>query len=185
MKKIIVFLLVIFIVLGIAYVLVKSYIFPIKYEVYVTKYARQYNLDEKLIYSVIKAESQFDSKATSKKNAIGLMQITEDTGKWLSEEMGFNDFSRDKLYDVIEDILSMQLHHKVTLVFANGETDTGVISRFNGGDAFELRNKKGNTTYFYDNINLNHSFQTPGVIYMYLTDKQACSSIDIYNETAK
>ncbi|MCI5726052.1 MAG: lytic transglycosylase domain-containing protein [Clostridium sp.] len=99
MKKIIVFLLVIFIVLGIAYVLVKSYIFPIKYEVYVTKYARQYNLDEKLIYSVIKAESQFDSKATSKKNAIGLMQITEDTGKWLSEEMGFNDFSRDKLYD--------------------------------------------------------------------------------------
>ena len=43
----------------------------------------------------------------------------------------------------------------------------------------------GDGIYFYDNINLNHSFQTPGVIYMYLTDKQACSSIDIYNETAK
>ena len=87
MKKIIVFLLAIFIVLGVAYVLVKSYIFPIKYEVYVTKYAKQYNLDEKLIYSVIKAESQFDSKATSKKNAIGLMQITEETGKYVAEKL--------------------------------------------------------------------------------------------------
>ena len=50
------------------------------------------------------------------------------------------------------------------------------------GDTFEIRNKTGNLTYFYDNINLNHSFQTPGVIYMYLTDKQACDSIDVYNE---
>lgn len=101
---------------------------------------------------------------------------------WDSNLVNQYEETRDKLYEIIDDILSKQLHHKVTLVFANGETDTGVISRLNGGDAFELRNKKGNTIYFYDNINLNHSFQTPGVIYMYLTDKQACDSIDVYNE---
>lgn len=90
--------------------------------------------------------------------------------------------TRDRLYEILDDILSKQLYHKVTLKFANGETDTGVINRLNGGDAFELRNKNGNLTYFYDNINLNHSFKTPGVIYMNLTDKQACDSIDVYNE---
>ncbi|MCF0125614.1 MAG: lytic transglycosylase domain-containing protein [Clostridia bacterium] len=45
----------------------------------VTAYAEKYNIDEDLIYAVIKAESNFKNDAISNKNALGLMQIMEET----------------------------------------------------------------------------------------------------------
>ena len=56
-------------------------LYPKKYSEYVNKYANEYNVDENLIYAVIKAESNFNNEAKSNKNAIGLMQLMEDTAK--------------------------------------------------------------------------------------------------------
>ncbi len=54
-------------------------IYPKTYSEIVSTYAEEYNVEENLIYAVIKAESNFDSKAVSNREAIGLMQIVEET----------------------------------------------------------------------------------------------------------
>ena len=62
-------------------------IYPKKYEQYVCEYSKEYNVDELLIYSIIKAESNFDEKAKSTANAIGLMQLMDKTATELSNEI--------------------------------------------------------------------------------------------------
>ena len=73
--------------------------YPKKYEQYVTKYAKQYNVDELLIYSIIKIESNFNEKANSSANAIGLMQLMQNTATELSNEINDRDISNNELYE--------------------------------------------------------------------------------------
>ncbi len=56
-----------------------QFFYPVQYEEYVEKYAKEYDLDKYLIYAVIHTESKFDEKAVSDAGAIGLMQLMEDT----------------------------------------------------------------------------------------------------------
>lgn len=65
-----------------------SSLFPVKYSEYVEKYSVRYNVEKNLIYGIIKAESGFDETAVSNKDAVGLMQIKEDTAKWCIDQMG-------------------------------------------------------------------------------------------------
>lgn len=60
---------------------IQSLIYIKEYEEYVEKYSKQYNVDENLVYAVIKAESNFNSNAKSSKDAIGLMQLIESTAQ--------------------------------------------------------------------------------------------------------
>ncbi len=68
-----------------------KHIYPIKYEEFVMKYSEKYNIEPSLIYAVIKTESGFDKNAKSNKNAVGLMQITEETFNWLIIKTPEND----------------------------------------------------------------------------------------------
>jgi len=74
-------------------------IYPIKFSEYVEKYAEEYNIDKMLVYSIIKAESNFKPNAKSKSNAIGLMQILETTAIETAEGLGYTDITEEKLYD--------------------------------------------------------------------------------------
>lgn len=58
-------------------------LYPVKYESYVEKAAREFDVDVCLIYGVIRTESGFDSDVVSNAGAIGLMQIMPDTFTWL------------------------------------------------------------------------------------------------------
>ena len=78
---------------------IKEKFFPYKYQQYVDTYSSKYNLDPLFVLAVIKTESKFDDDAHSHKNAVGLMQITVETGEWAAKEMGFSTFSKDDLYD--------------------------------------------------------------------------------------
>ncbi len=71
--------------------------YPVKYEVCVTKYAKEFGTDENLIYAIIKAESKFKEDAISSKNAVGLMQITEPTAAWIAEKLNMDTFSPEML----------------------------------------------------------------------------------------
>lgn len=53
--------------------------YPKLYTNEVSKYAKEYSVDENLIYAIIKAESNFDENAVSRSNAVGLMQLMYDT----------------------------------------------------------------------------------------------------------
>lgn len=54
-------------------------IYPKTYSEYVEKYAKEFNVDPLLIFSMIKAESNFNEKAQSSSGAKGLMQLMEAT----------------------------------------------------------------------------------------------------------
>ena len=75
---------------------ITSYIYPFGYEEYVLKYAEENNLDETLVFAQIKAESNFDASAVSKKGAVGLMQIMPSTGAWCADKMGI-EFEEEML----------------------------------------------------------------------------------------
>jgi len=60
-------------------------VYPLKYEKLVSEAASKYKIEKELIFAIIKCESGFKENARSSANAQGLMQITPETFKWLSE----------------------------------------------------------------------------------------------------
>lgn len=73
--------------------------YPIKYSEYVVKYSKRYGVDPYLIYALIKAESNFDKFALSHKGAVGLMQITPNTGRYISNLLKEKNYRDRDLFD--------------------------------------------------------------------------------------
>ncbi len=71
--------------------------YPLRYENYVEKYCKEFDVDKCLVYGVIKTESGFDPNATSPVGAIGLMQLMPDTFTWLQNYR--TEFMPDKILD--------------------------------------------------------------------------------------
>ena len=65
-------------------------IYPKTYKEIVSIYAEKYNIDENIIFSVIKVESNFENNAVSHKDALGLMQIMEETAKDVATKYDIN-----------------------------------------------------------------------------------------------
>ena len=66
---------------------IQKIIYKKEYAEYVQKYSKEYNVDENLVYALIKAESNFNPDAKSSKNAIGLMQLMESTAQEICKKM--------------------------------------------------------------------------------------------------
>jgi soluble lytic murein transglycosylase len=82
-------------------------IYPKKYQEAISIYAEKYDVDEKLILAVIKAESNFNKNAVSNRNAIGLMQLMEDTAKDVAQKNEIeidSDNIAEELCDVYKNI---------------------------------------------------------------------------------
>ena len=83
MKKIWKILIVLIVIITILFTIFKNKntimksFYITKYSEYVEKYSKEYNVDKYLIYATIKAESNFNEKAESKKGAKGLMQLMD------------------------------------------------------------------------------------------------------------
>lgn len=73
--------------------------FPTPHLDVVEKYARDHQVKITMVYAVMKAESGFRANVVSHKGAVGLMQITEATGKWIASELGITEYTTDKLND--------------------------------------------------------------------------------------
>lgn len=100
-SRIRVLLVIIIVLVGSVFILhnVSKRMFPLEYKELVIKYSEENELDPLLVFSVIKAESNFDPQATSHKNARGLMQIIDNTGIWAADKMGIEGFKAEYLYD--------------------------------------------------------------------------------------
>lgn len=64
---------------------------PQSYAELVTQYAAEYEIDEEIIYAVIKVESNFKPDAESRVGALGLMQMMPHTFAWLTGEEHLNE----------------------------------------------------------------------------------------------
>lgn len=75
-------------------------IYPLKYSEYIQEYSEKYNVPKHTICAVIETESGFDRLAVSPKGAIGLMQITPETFRWLCEYTDIGgEYDESLLYD--------------------------------------------------------------------------------------
>jgi len=64
-------------------------IYPMAYSEFVELYAKEYSVDEDLIYAIIKSESNFDAQAKSNKGACGLMQLMQSTAEEVAKKLDF------------------------------------------------------------------------------------------------
>jgi soluble lytic murein transglycosylase len=71
--------------------------YPVKYKEAVLKYSKEFNIEPALVLAIIKAESNFRPDAVSKKNAIGLMQVTEETGAWIAVSLQIENYQSEML----------------------------------------------------------------------------------------
>lgn len=78
---IIIAILIIVVFLGIFKNKILKIIYPKTYKEIVSVYSEKYNVEENLVFALIKAESNFNSEAVSHREAIGVMQIMEETAK--------------------------------------------------------------------------------------------------------
>lgn len=74
-------------------------IYPIEYSEYVYKYSKQYNVDPILVFSIIKAESNFNPNVISSSNAIGLMQLMDSTAEELAKKEDIDFLKEKSLYN--------------------------------------------------------------------------------------
>lgn len=65
----------------------------------IRRYAREYDVNPSMISAVIARESHYDPYAESGVGARGLMQIMEDTGKWIASRQGNKDYQYEHLFD--------------------------------------------------------------------------------------
>ena len=99
--KILIVLIVIIVILFIVFknknTIMKSF-YIIKYSEYVEKYSKEYDVDKYLVYATIKAESNFNEKAESKKGAKGLMQLMDSTGQEIAKGLNMT-IDNDDLFE--------------------------------------------------------------------------------------
>ncbi|MHC1683541.1 MAG: lytic transglycosylase domain-containing protein [Clostridiaceae bacterium] len=107
-------------------------VFPIKYSEIINKYSSQYDIETYLVAAIIKTESNFKDTAKSEKNALGLMQITPETGKWIAQKHNINDFSEDMLLEEETNIKFGCWYLRDLYNEFNGNIDN-VLAAYNGG----------------------------------------------------
>lgn len=131
MKKFIIAIIIIIIVFIALSTHFLKLIYPQKYVEYVEKYAKNYELDPLLVYSIIKAESNFNSTAKSNSNAIGLMQIMLDTAKEIGKKMDLEEITEEKLLDPETNINIGTKYFKILL--EKYESEKLAIIAYNAG----------------------------------------------------
>ncbi|WP_244070448.1 lytic transglycosylase domain-containing protein [Nitrosomonas sp. PY1] len=74
---------------------------------------RVYNLDEALVYGLIRQESRFITNIRSHAGAMGLMQLMPATASWAAKKLGVTNFQQYKLADASTNLQlgTYYLHH--------------------------------------------------------------------------
>ncbi len=89
-KRIFLMLLTAVLLLAFGYCVILPRVLPLKYQNLVEKYAAIYGLDKSLVNAVIFCESGFEPDVVSAAGAVGLMQITPETGWWAAAQLGLD-----------------------------------------------------------------------------------------------
>ena len=86
--KLLIICIVIILLMKVVDILIQKILYKKDYSEYVVKYSQEYDVEEELIYAIIKAESNFNPTAVSISNAQGLMQLMYSTAQEVAENYG-------------------------------------------------------------------------------------------------
>lgn len=101
--------------------------------------AYKYDIDPYLVFAIVRAESKYQTSAQSPVGARGLMQIMPDTGKWIAEQQGMQEFDPNTLHDPEVNIalgcwyladLSREFDQRLPLVIAAYNAGRGNVAEW-------------------------------------------------------
>lgn len=95
-------------------------IYPKKYSEYVERYAKEFNVDPLLIFSIIKAESNFKKEAISSSNAKGLMQLMDATAEEIANKIDEPIVEKESLLEPEKNIMIGTKYYSDLLKKYNG-----------------------------------------------------------------
>lgn len=127
----------------------RRYIYPLKYKEYVAENAEIYGIPPDIVYGVMKAESGFKKKSVSKKNARGLMQITDGTAGFIAERLKMEKYD---VYDP-ETNIKFGCWYLGYLFTRFGVTETA-LAAYNAGEG-NVSDWLKNEEYSSDGLRLN------------------------------
>lgn len=85
-----------FVVCFCAYFVQRKFVYPVKYEKEIVAATEEFGVDKFFVFATVKAESGFNADRKSVKNAKGLMQLTDETARYVADMLGETD------YDIFE-----------------------------------------------------------------------------------
>lgn len=132
-KRILLAVAVILIIGALNYREILKHFYPVRYEASVTNYAAKYDLDPFLVYSIIRVESKFNPYAKSGKGAMGLMQVTPKTGRYISDLAGDGGYEDERLFDTDTNI-KLGSYYLAKLMKDFNYNIECVLAAYNGGE---------------------------------------------------
>lgn len=143
------------IILLIMLVVMVNLTYPIFYKNYVEEYSHSFGVDKYLIYSIIKAESNFDRTATSTKGARGLMQILDNTGEEIFNILKVPKNERN-IYKPKYNVMAGTYYIKILMDKYNNEKIMA-LAAYNSGMKNVERWLKNENDNFVDNIDFKET----------------------------
>lgn len=107
-------------------------IYPTEYSEYVEKYCKENDLDKYMVYSIIKAESDFNPNVKSQSDAIGLMQLLEETANERANIIEDHNVTEEDLYDPETNIKLGTSYYAYLLKHYNGN-NVLALTAYNAG----------------------------------------------------
>lgn len=104
-------------------------LFPMPYSQTVLRRSAENRVSPALLYAVIRAESNFDTAAESKKGAKGLMQMMDETAVWCAEKSGLPLTDIEKP----EENIALGAFYLGYLLEMYGGDETCAIAAYNAG----------------------------------------------------
>ncbi len=103
----------------------------------IRRYAIMFQLEEALIRAIIKAESNYDPQALSKKGAMGFMQLIPETAREMQVTNPFNPEENIRGGSRYLRLMLNQFDEDVELALAAYNAGPGAVSRYGGIPPFE------------------------------------------------
>jgi len=91
-KTTMIFFIVIVVFCMVGFVWQRYFWFDLQYDGYITQCCNEQKVSKSLVYAIVKAESNFNTKALSNKGAVGLMQLMPDTALFVAQKQNITNF---------------------------------------------------------------------------------------------
>jgi soluble lytic murein transglycosylase-like protein len=108
-----------------------------KYDHFISDASKQYGVDSRLLKAMIKAESDFDPRAISKKGAMGLMQIMPENFKMLELKNPFDPWENIKAGARYLKTLHERFNGKLALTLAAYNAGPTAVDRYKNIPPFQ------------------------------------------------